>query len=1286
MILALVLIMLGATNAMGQKIYRAELDPSYFKAWDGCGADAKEVANPDPIDVSAENPSGNAFKCDYNLFTEIGDWAGIYGSTAAYYLWYADITGTQKIYIKGTPGFKVWVQFNRQAPVEGGDSHGDAMVQQELTIGDDGVAVYTIPSDMTYVHLNCIKTKGAGSRGVIRSLEIEGTVKPVTGILSMINNGDAEGDDLSSFPVSYDGPNNGGTANDKPEIVSGGVNGSKCFKVVSFPNPTETWHTQFYIKSDEVLPNGTKWALKMSIKAERNTKITTSAQGAPRDWKGGFINEFAVTTDWQDYTWSGVIGVDGFQSIAFDLNNSDERNADDTGWTPGNGTCGFFFDNIEFGVDLGIANPMSEITTAYGGDAICINLANRTNMKTLVEASKIQTMVEGVPVKTLIYPNDCASVTWNGKQCNIVSIEGRSDGNLYVFLLDMDGEGGTDFAEDAEVKVSFKNPEDAEHHLEFTEGKWEGEPVPNFDGLLCSFIYELSEGAIFSYMWGAPTIEKVVPEDGSFNLPANTSEFEITFSQRVDAATVVAKLGNEALTVSPAEGLSKVITLKRTGTNDLSGVQKLVISHAMGEKDCDLEEAITFKYSFGPTSLEGDDQPEVVYTANFTSEGDNANGEGWIVTADGGGMQPANSGAGSRLQHGQGAFVDDVLYLCQRGNSVGAVALYGTEEGFKLALQAGKTYHLTLGASKWDRDDDARSLTVQVLPEAAVDAADGSILDETAILVQDRKEITPTKASKNAIRFDLAIPVTEDGNYVIRMAPGNVQGNPGSWSDGCAIGDIKVEYIPDVMGMIEMKALATAVDNAKATLADNEDDRYQDKEYAALDALVKEYDGKVMTAPSDYTKAISSLEEKTEAMKKYRELCDAYDAQPYELFNLYAQNKDTKFNVTELFAQLKPMVDKYCTVENQIVVDDNGNEVSQDVMIAHKIIKDKDEMTAANTELAELINIASKMFTDESSSNVYGHVTTGYAALHERLRRGVELLKSLGVAADAPEIVAANAELGDNDDIANAIVKRASAIILGDLASGNTQLFASTVDEVTEEVTVPSYDLSVFAKNPNIYAPAYSTVAPGWENVTGNTYAWSSWDGNTNHSDKTPYPEDCQIHAGWHPSAGGITEQTVVDLPAGIYTIKFQCSDNNSPVSEGTYAFVKVSSTPEVAEGEEIDPEINYAGYTTGGSVENIEVLDGKLTVGFHFGTQSQAFLNDVEIWITNIIPGHDYAADYQKVLAGIDVTVAKPAQVRSIELFDLNGRRISNARKGVTIVRKRMDDGTVKTEKVVVK
>ena len=47
MLLALVLTMLGVSDAMAQKIYRAELDKSMFKAWTSDQPGATEVTNPE---------------------------------------------------------------------------------------------------------------------------------------------------------------------------------------------------------------------------------------------------------------------------------------------------------------------------------------------------------------------------------------------------------------------------------------------------------------------------------------------------------------------------------------------------------------------------------------------------------------------------------------------------------------------------------------------------------------------------------------------------------------------------------------------------------------------------------------------------------------------------------------------------------------------------------------------------------------------------------------------------------------------------------------------------------------------------------------------------------------------------------------------------------------------------------------------------------------------------------------------------------------------------------------
>ena len=1258
MLLALVLTVVGATSAMGQKTYRAELDKSMFKAWTSNEPGAQEDANP-----AAEPKSNGEFGCVTDLYKKVDGYGTIFGSPSVYYLWYADITGTKKMTVAGTPGMKIRVMLNREPYVEGGagDLDGGAYVELIQEIGEDGKTVFDL-SSYAYLHLNAIKVPGGGPGGVVKQIELEGTVKPVTGILSMINNGDAEGTDLSSFPVSFDGPNNGDSAPDKPEIVAGGVGGSKCFKVVSHTEPSETWHTQFYIKSDEVLPRGTKWKLKMAVKGDQNARITTSAQGQPRVWKGGMIDEFGITTEWQDMAWSGEIGVDDFQSIAFDLSNGDEDLAGDGSKMVNRGYV-FYFDNIEFGIDLGETSPMNDMVCEFGADVVRVVLDN-TNIKSLVEAAG---------GKTLVFPNDCAVVTLNGKEIPLVSVEGRPDGNLYFFMLEDEA------YEKDEVTVAFKNPEDAEHQIIFTAGKWEGEAMPEFSGLTCAYADELMEGEIYSYLWAAPQLVEADPEVGSFTLDGSMKEFKVTFNQKVEVKSVEATLGSEKLTPSAADEFSKVVTLTRSGSDVLSGVKTLTITKANGEKKNieTKDEYIEVKYSFGEMST--DAKPEVLFADNFDQDGkNNFVPAGWVVNSDAEEREEGDYGSGCRVIVGGAnenmGFTKAIMYICSRGVSgdveVPGRAYYSGTEEEKLFLTA-RPYTLSLDAARWDQDATARQLKVQVCTE------------EGEVIAEMTKAVEPVyKTSTESTHFVLDFTVETEGNYVLQFIPVGMDGNPNGYGDANAIGNIKLEFIPDVMGIVETEALAAALQKAKETRDNNSDERYAGGAFTALDNLIKEYDGKKMTAPSAYTKATSDLTDAVKALNDHVALCNNYDKLPNEAFDLYMEKKDGKFNTTEYFTNLKAAVMKYCTITNGTQVDEEtGEETTGEMLESFKLFYEDAELTAAYDELSTVIKMASKMLTDGKSNN---HTTSGYAALHERLRRGVELLKSLGVSEDEEVIVNAEAELGDNDALAEAIVNRASLEIFKDLASGESQLFATSADDDTMEETSPSYDLSVFAKNPNIYGPANSVETPGWTKVSGNSFAWSSWDGAQNHSEKTPYPEDCSIHAGWHPNPAVITEQTIENLPAGIYTIKIQCSDNNSPVSDGTYGYVKVTDTPEVEEGEDPDPEVNYAGYVTAtGEIEGVEVIDGKLTIGFRFGTGSQAFLNDVEIWMTSPISGHDYTKEYQEVLSGVEAAKAT-AKVRAIEIYDLNGKRIPAAKKGVVIVKKTMSDGSVKVEKAI--
>ena len=1252
MLFALVLSVFGTTSAMGQKIYRAELDKSMFKAWDGYGANAKEVAEPEAIDDGAAT-----FNCEVNLYKQLNGGNVVYGNTNVYYLWYADLTGSKKLYVDGTAGLQLRILLNRPEP-DGDDAHGGQTTELNVTLDSEGKGEVDL-SALEYVHLNCIKLGWGSPAGVVNALEVEGTVRPVSGYLDLISNGDAEGTDLESFPVSHDGPNNGNTANDRPEIVAGGVDGSKCFKVTSDDGASETWSTQFYLKFDEALQEGDKWKLSMFVKADRDATITTSAQAQPRTWNGSFIEEFNVTTEWQQFEFSGEVtsgmaSNGGFMSAAFDLNN--DKDVANT----------FYFDNIVFQKDMGGANPLSMITTTYGSDVIRLDLADNTNMKTLVKAAG---------GKTLIYPNECGSVIWNGKECNIISIEGRPDGNLYLFLLDMDGEGGADFDdEEAQVVVGFKNPADAEHHLVFEKGKWQGEDLPEVSGLVCGFDYDLGAGDYFSYLWGSPEIESTIPEDGSFNLPTDTKEFKIVFNQRVKISSIKAKLEKEKLTVSPADGTAKEITLTRTGSGDLKGYYELTITDAESENGTPIDEAIVLKYSFGQSEFDPNDQPQDLID-NEKWEATQANGipENFIVNYTDGERTSENTyGSGSRMfAFAEGGDFTKGLYF-REGNVV-----YGAVEGAELTLEAGKKYVIRFKSAMWK--DNGTQMTFQIESADDPETALFSQVIDNAPNVNGNTGAAVNGATSTEISF---VPEF-DGNYLLRwISNGFIE---------VLLANPTVKYIPNVLGIEETQLLAAAIENAKSVRESNVDERYDGAAFTALDEAIKKYEaeGPTYTAPSSYKNAAAALDAAAQGMKDHRQLCDNYDPMPAQAQEIVDNNAETKFARTDIYAALVKSVAKYAGKHTEMRVDEETGEEYEVEVVDPKVIKDDAELQAAYDELSTGITLATNMFTQGISKvGDWSSTRTGYAVLVERVRGGAEALKAFGVAEDDALIVAAENALGDDDDLAEAIKNRLKAEVYGRLKEADNHMFDTETDENTLEEITPTYDMTVFVKNPNIYkisdGNGYKEDAvPGWDVVDGRGFS-TGW----NEYGSASIPVDAMF-SNW---GGSFTaSQTIEDLPAGVYTLVAGYGDRRSAEEvesdnydlEESYLFAATA-------GQEIEDAARIAAPNIGQSfpemnlrLEDVLVTDGHLTIGVQAGPDSRVFFNEVQLLLSGAATGFDYGKAYEEVLTGVEAA-AKTAKVRAIELFDLNGRRIPVAKKGIVIVKKHMSDGTIRTEKIV--
>ena len=123
-------------------------------------ADFKQWTSPD---ADAEPTSATPYFFMY-LGMEIEASGLVYGNPNVYYLEYADITGTEYLKIKGTPGMALRVQFNRE-------TDGGATVELNPVIGNDGVALVDL-SGYEYVHLNAIKLGWSSSSGVIDAIGI----------------------------------------------------------------------------------------------------------------------------------------------------------------------------------------------------------------------------------------------------------------------------------------------------------------------------------------------------------------------------------------------------------------------------------------------------------------------------------------------------------------------------------------------------------------------------------------------------------------------------------------------------------------------------------------------------------------------------------------------------------------------------------------------------------------------------------------------------------------------------------------------------------------------------------------------------------------------------------------------------------------------------------------------------------------------------------------------------------------------------------------------------------
>ena len=175
--------------------------------------------------------------------------------------------------------------------------------------------------------------------------EIGSSPEPI--VVSLVNNGDMEGDDVSSYFVKIHA---GETV---PATISNGVgfNESRGIKVEATAMEAEAWDNQFWFRLNQPVSEGTKFRVSYDYRADKGGTIQTDAHEEPGTFISMTIHGDSYddvryfSTEWQRFTYEGTMSSGNssdqhpMQSVAFSLNHIEEAN-------------NYYFDNIVFDVYL----------------------------------------------------------------------------------------------------------------------------------------------------------------------------------------------------------------------------------------------------------------------------------------------------------------------------------------------------------------------------------------------------------------------------------------------------------------------------------------------------------------------------------------------------------------------------------------------------------------------------------------------------------------------------------------------------------------------------------------------------------------------------------------------------------------------------------------------------------------------------------------------------------------------------------------------------------------------
>lgn len=927
----------------------------------------------------------------------------------------------------------------------------------------------------------------------------------------------------------------------------------------------------------------------------------------------------------------------------------------------------------------------------FNGNIIKLDFGYQTNIAALAQANKRG--YQKLDVNQF-------KVVKNGAELEIASAEAQADGFVYLFLSEGDAEGATISytpAEDSPLQYGAdKRPSNSSDAL----------PVYGFEN---EVTYEDLSIEAEGHIGELPNLEASTPVDGAFDLDGNISEITLTFDITVDPEASVISLTDE-------DGNVTTLTAK-AGADDKTLVIALPKKLADSNYTLDYEVAnetgdatydkITFnvgKFSFDPQQ-----STDVVFDAGFENDNNGTVPTAGRLTFGGNVLNPGEGrGSGARLftDFAQGGDFTAALYS-RDWDGDGQYEVGLGEEVVEIK-NPGK-YQLSFAWAQWKNGATMKEVTIFKVDE---EGNEGDIVWQNEAAYTGAVDVNGGKgAVSGAHKEAININIDEPGRYGFRFK------GTGEW----LLANVKFQYLPNLAGIDSKSnlwaALEPTYDFYYGTIDENP--RYDGEDYDNLKAVMDKYmdDDAAPTnwaalgmhTAADYNVAIEEIKAALQGAKDYKDAVDVYDGlriEGGEVEQAILNNADEKVARLECYTILKETYETY----------------------KDKELTDKAEMQEASAIMKKNLNMVNNMKGVKYEGGNPGIGQSGIPALTHRVELAKKTIESMNAELSEEDVEILNSvdeAISDDDLLAAKLMKIATAKYYTAMIdpAKKEKFFEAQYDEEGEEISNGTYDFSFFLKNSNIYIQtaqeqiaqslelvsdeeAEHTVyqgaaCPGWtfEDVQG----WSTWSTGWSDHKSADYPVEAMA-SNWNGSY--TIKQSIENLPAGLYILKGGVSERDT-YHEDSYFFWQTSNDDDIVmmsvpNAGQTFPNLNMSSarinafFNEGNEVtedeegnpidpaedEYLEILDGKLTIGAHASTSdSHIFINNFAIYLVGGADNFDYK---QAIETGIENV--KSDKLVNVAVYDLNGRQIVRAAKGVNIVKRTYGDGSVKVGKYLVK